>query len=479
MDFSEGCMICLEDYSHSNSPDLLPCGHSICTKCRKDISSKSSRDCPYCRISFEDYQVHPNNAFIRILLQQDIQILEEIKKLFNQRLNEIVDKEIEKQQATLKSIEKVEKEMISLFHMLKKRIIEVIDDNVLAKFLVIDNLDSEIEMIQCRLLDDDAPINVDVFNKDIENIRGKYANLDSNVTMKILKADLIKGKLELAMSQVQESINLELEDSRMALCSSRITIQNIINKNSSQNRKKFQSYNLFDPLPGLLNVYNMVEKSTRSLKHDFIVQESTIIQLHPNTICLMTPSHLLYIDSDKPNPFFVNLTKQVLGYCLGRYMGDLMIIGGEESEQTPLNRRRVLLRQNRKKWVSHASLNIPRVYATSESINNRIYVFGGNSDCSIEYFANGSWFMIQTKLINTWSNILSCNDGQNIYLLGGERYHSASNSVCVFNIDTKEINEIDKISYNVRKGFDTYAVCVNDEIYYNEGNKLFVYKIGK
>lgn len=477
MDFSEGCMICLEDYSHSNSPDLLPCGHSICIKCRKALSI-TSRECPYCRGSFEDYQVHPNNAFIRILLQQDIQILEEIKKLFNQRLNEIVDKEIEKQQETLKSIEKIEKDMMNLFHILRRRVIEVIDNNVIEKFSVIDNLDSEIEMIQCKLLDDNAPINVDVFNKDIANIREKYTNIDSNVTMKMLKNDLIIGKLGLAMSQVQECINFELEDSRMALCSSRMTIQNIINKNSFQNRRKFQSYNLFDPLPGILNVYNMVEKSTRSLKHEFIVQESSIIQLHPNTICLMTPSHLLYIDSDKPNPFFVNLTKQVVGYCLGRYMGDLMIIGGEEPEQTSINRRRVLLRQNRKKWVPQASLNISRVFATSESINNRIYVFGGNSDCSIEYFANGSWYLIQTKLLNTWSNILSCNDGQNIYLLGGERYHSGSNSVCVFNIESKEIKEIDKISYNVRKGFDTYAVCVNDEIYYNEGNKLYVYKKG-
>ncbi|OMJ90524.1 hypothetical protein SteCoe_7113 [Stentor coeruleus] len=475
MDFSEGCMICLEDYSHLKIPELLPCEHSICTNCRKNLSALS-KECPYCRNPFEDSQIRPNNAFIRILLQQDIQILEDIKKLFNQRLDEIVDKEIEKQQETLKSIDKIEKDMINLFCILKESVIEVINDNLIAKFNVINNLDSEIEIMQNKLFDDNAPINIDMFNNDIENIREKYAKIDSNVSMKLLKSDLIIGKLGFAISQIQESINLELEDSRMALCSSSMTIKNIINKNSLQNRRP-QVYYLFDPLPGLLNVYNIEKKSVMSVNHDFIVQESTIIQLHHDTICLMTSSHLLYIDSDKPTPYYVNLTKQVVGYCLGKYMGDLMIIGGEESEQTPLNRRRVMLRQNRKKWVGHASLNIPRVFATSESIKNRIYVFGGNSDCSIEYFAYGSWHLIQTKLLNTWSNILSCNDGENIYLLGGENYQSYSNSVCKFNIETLEIREVDKIINNIRKNFDTYAVYFNNEIFYNQGDKLFSYSI--
>ena len=160
MDFSDGCPVCLEDYSHKNSPQRLPCGHTICIKCLSKIL-KEIQECPYCRHSFRPDEIYPNISFLSKIIEQNIENLSELKKVFKQRLNEVVHCEIIKQEQALTKINDMKSAILKEVNIITEKISNIISDAIMKQEIIIDEIDSEIELLKERLEFITVGLNID------------------------------------------------------------------------------------------------------------------------------------------------------------------------------------------------------------------------------------------------------------------------------------------------------------------------------
>jgi RING-finger-containing E3 ubiquitin ligase len=387
MDFYDGCMICLESYSYSNSPKLVPCGHSMCSLCIGSIKAEYGI-CPYCRTPFRAEDIVPNSEFIKILIKEDIKNLTDIKNLFTTRLSEVVEVEMIKQQEIFETINDLERGISECFNTLRQQFTEIIDDSMIKQHQILKRIDDEINVLSNILSMNKGYSMIDDVKSATEKIKTKYINDDINIKLKQYQSGIFIQEIkDLAVEFSTKLKKLELALVEIPIFSTKAPLVEMSFFQPKTAPDKFNFGNLFDPLPGLLNIYNMKRKCLESFSHNLITQDSKCYQLHHNTVCLVTESHLLYIDIEKNHVATVALNKKIQGFCLARYLGDLAMIGGEEIGDSLNSRKRAHYRERRRVWVSLGLMNIQRMHATAESIGSRyIYVIGGNPDMSIELY---------------------------------------------------------------------------------------------
>ena len=477
MEFSDGCMICLDDYSYSKIPKILPCSHTICSICLVQLSGEC-RECPYCRSPFTTYEIFPNNDFIKKIVENDMENLAVARRIFEERLSEIIQNEINKHEQTLRVILEIKESLIQEVENIKIKIDAIIGELLAKRFQILDDMENEINLLESRMKMGKDFIAIDVIQASSDRLRQKYVNENAKIEINSCETTQYTQKLHLVLNKLQEPMRIASIPCEIPLFSCQSTLGNPLFW--PRHRDRFSSRNLFDPLPGFVDIYNVEAQTVRPVHHEYITQDSTCFQLHPNTVCILNSSYLLYIDQDKDFVFKVPQKKNIIGYCLGRFNGDLVIIGGDELGESTHNRRKAYLRKNRKEWVSLRTLRVQRMYATAESIFNKIYVIGGNPDMSIEYFNGEYWNMLPVKLQHNWKNVSSCYDRNLIYLLGGEgEGEETSSLISVLNLETNSIREIEHMNEKVVKGFSSYCVYLDGKIYYNFGDKLYVYTLTK
>lgn len=477
MEFSDGCVICLEEYSYSSLPEILPCHHTVCSNCIASLI-QDTKMCPCCRASFEKSNVQHNAVFIRMLIENDLSELQNIRILIGERVEEIIKDEIIKQQNIIEKIDKMEKEIAESFSKLRLKFEKIVEDASLKHQIFVDQIDQEINKLVEIADISNGPYPIQTIKNIKEKIKKNYINDDLKISLKLYRTGQVYEDMQkFADSLKTLALSVKLIVYEIPIFSTSRPLEEKIFFKPNFLNKNFKFSNLFDPLPGLLNIYDMSEKKVINKSDEYIKQNSICYQLHKNTICLVTDTHLLYIDSNKPEIYKTFLTKRIEGFCLGRVRGDIVFIGGIEYGRESNSARKVCQRLCRRSWVSLEMLKRERVNATAESINKYVYVIGGNPDMSIEVFDGDHWTLLPTKLSQYWSRILSCVDNDNIYLLGGENYDQKSNTVSVLNLSSNQIKNIGVVSHFVRKESDCYAVYVGNKIFYNFADKIFAYDL--
>lgn len=473
MDFIDGCPICLEEYSYGKIPKILLCGHTICSQCLGKILTENN-ECPYCRTPFVPGEVFSNMSFIREIVENDVESLGQARAQFEAKLFQIVSLEVSKQQEVLNEVLQVQKSINQEVERIKEKIEKSIEEIGRQQALIMDEIETDMEFITVRVRKGKEFNALEDIENTIKKIRKKYINGDSKIELKTLETSELTQNLKIILTCLSGKSELQVVSYEVPMFQTESTLGNPLFRPRFNDR--FSARNLFDPLPGGLTIYNIVEQSAQNIPHGFITQDSTCFQLHPNTICVINPSYLLYFDSDKEFVFTVKLKSLPSGYCLGRFEGDLMVIGGElENFQT--DGKNVLLRRFRKNWETLPSLRVQRKFATAESIQNKVFVIGGNSDMTIEYFNGVDWNFLPVKLRVNWRNMLSCYSGNLIYLLGGDGAKNKDTSISVLNLETNQISEIDVMNEKAIKDFDSYCAYIDNQIYYNFGDKIFVYTL--
>jgi ribosomal protein L37AE/L43A len=117
---TDSCCICLEDYNDNKK--ILKCGHSVCSRCIKNI-----KKCPYCRQSIikDSFTIKDNiKSIINQKLDKEKQE-QELNKLFN--YNEFIKNEI-----TVKRLQ-LNDSLINVFGIIGKNIIDCDDGKILFR----------------------------------------------------------------------------------------------------------------------------------------------------------------------------------------------------------------------------------------------------------------------------------------------------------------------------------------------------------
>ena len=74
-------------------------------------------------------------------------------------------------------------------------------------------------------------------------------------------------------------------------------------------------------------------------------------------------------------------------------------------------------------WVEIQSMHFPRANHTSVSVNNCIYVFGGNnSGCGVEVFDGSTWSALELEFASRMREMGACVSGDSVYIVGGYRF---------------------------------------------------------
>ena len=472
MEFSYECMICLDDYSYTKSPKMLPCSHTICSQCICQLPAES-RECPYCRSPFSPHEIFPNYELIKILTENDKNSLVVARSVFEERLAEIIQNEMNKTEQTLNLIEEIKVSLFKEVENIKIKVNVLIGELLAKKFDILEELEHEMSLFESRVKTSQGFMALDDIQASSDRLRQKYMNESAKININSCDATQYTQKLQLILNKIQEAVGINSIPNEILLFSTQSTLGNPLF--SPRKSERNPSRNLFDPLPGFVDIYNVETQTVRSFQDEHITHDSTCFQLHPNTICIVNSSYLIYIDADTAR---INYQKKhIVGYCLGRFMGDLVLIGGDDGESTN-SRRKVYLRKGRKAWEPLEPLKVQRMYATAESIYNRIYVIGGNPDLSIEYYNGNFWSLMPIKLQHNWKNLVSCYNRNLIYIMGGEGdRNEASSMISVLNLETNNIREIENMNEKVVKGFNSYCVYLDGKIFYNFGDKLFVYSL--
>ena len=69
LEYILACQICLEDFEETGDhvPRILPCFHSLCEKCLKQLIEGNSMECPECREKHRvvnGIKIFPQNKYI-------------------------------------------------------------------------------------------------------------------------------------------------------------------------------------------------------------------------------------------------------------------------------------------------------------------------------------------------------------------------------------------------------------------------------
>ena len=137
-----------------------------------------------------------------------------------------------------------------------------------------------------------------------------------------------------------------------------------------------------------------------------------------------------------------------------------------------------LYRFKRREWMALPQLREQRMYASCECMHNKIFVFGGNYEMTIEVFYANSWTVLPVRLQSAFSHMVTCTDHDSIYILGGiTPKNEISKTIYQFNISDSSLTALDSIDYELISDSNVSACWVNNQIFYNIGESLYQYEI--
>jgi uncharacterized protein (UPF0212 family) len=473
----EECMICLEEYSISHMPQLLPCSHMICHICISDLSS-GDLECPICRNPYKSSEITPNNDLIEKIMRDELVSFNSFHQQFENRLEEVVQSEIDKQLKCINQLNQLEIETIKTFSNLRKQLNEAMDNNSIVKHETLTKIKQDINSYSLILKD--ADLRHKEASEIVKMIEQKYLNNDVTLNLKVFSCEAFQKTLN-EITLMTSQAKVLVQDKSVCLFSKstvELVYERPAERRGATNRVNLYTARiLFNPMDQNLKMFNMKKRESLSFPHQFIQKESKCIHLHPETVCVVTPDHILYIDINDMSLYYVHFKRLWVGFCLGRHKGDLALIGGSRMNSDHPGRE-VLVRYKRKEWNNLPELNQERMYATCESLYNKIYVFGGNIDLSIEVFYMNRWRVLQVKLQSSYSHIVSCSDNNFVYLLGGVTETNEVNRVIYrFDSDHLTIAALDTIEYELISDCNVSACLFNNQIFYNTGDSLFQYDL--
>lgn len=469
----EECVICLEEYSNKHIPQLLPCSHMICDKCLAGVPNEL--DCPLCRNPCNKSEIIPNFDLFSKLMKENLLNLNHLQKQFEARLEEVVQSEIDKQLNCISKLNSLEKELVEKISKLKKKMSKLMDYNTSVKIQTMMKIEDDIVLVSSQLKQNLDILDFDEVSKQLKLIEKKYKEEDIMISLKTFEYDLVNIELEKILKNIL--VNFEFKANERHLCLFSENTVRLVHENPIRRINNFYASKiLFNPSDKKLSLMNMDKKEKSEFRNNLIQSDSICYQLHPNTVCVTTSSNILYLDLNDNSIYTAPFRFNWESFCLGRFKGDLVIIGGANNRSS--SGQEVLFLFKRKEWKALPPLLKPRQNATSESINNRIFVFGGNPDMTIEYFNFYNWQILSCRLKSAYSYIVSCTDTSSIYLLGGFTLNNSTNmEIFKFDTQSQTLNSLEKIHYEIFKTPNCSACCVKNEIYYNIGSEIFQYTL--
>ena len=478
MDYDkEECVICLEEYSNLHIPQTLPCSHMICDSCVANIPSENW-ECPLCRNPCTKSQIVPNFDLLSKLMGENLTNLNSLQKQFEERLDQVVQPELDKQLLCISLINKLEKEMIDFFSKIREKLNVIMNYNTGIKVTTLMRIEDDIGMISHHIKEDLGSLDFAEISKKLELVEKKYKERDIMISLRLFDCDFWTREAERICEITKNGFNINTHDQPLCLFGENsVRLVHSTANNFRHLRPNIPTF-LFNPRAGNLTLMNMEKREKDEREIDLVDNDSVCYQLHPNTVCVVSNSQVIYIDVYDRSLKIVNMNFRREDFCLGRYKGDLTIIGGTCSSGS--NGHEVTYLYKRKEWISLPKLQKSRLNAASESLNNQIYVFGGNPDLTIEVYNNGFWKLLPIKLCSSYSYIVSCLDSSSIYLLGGFTLENTTN-MTIYKFDTKNnsIKPLETIDYEVFKTSNCSACFVDNKIFYNIGDSIYQFNLSK
>ena len=474
----EECAICLEEYSSTHMPQLLPCSHNICSVCIETLPT-NEQICPLCRNPYTRTEITPNFDLIEKIMKAEYSSLGSLQLQFEKRLDEMVQIEIDKQLKCINMLNQIENQLIELFSGIRKKLNDAMDFNSIVKHNTMIKLREDIDTFATILKQFNFRYNETAdYVKVLEN---KYKEADIDLVLSVFDTESIQNDLKEISIRVFKLQDFPIKDSQVSLFG-KTSVPLVYTSPSSQrttsNRHNmYLSKILFNPGHQNLTMYNMQKQTSINYPHNYIRKESRCIHLHPQTVCVVTPDHILYIDIEDETHQVVYFRSLWEGFCLGRYKGDLTIIGGNRlASECP--GQEALYRFKRREWMALPQLREQRMYASCECMHNKIFVFGGNYEMTIEVFYANSWTVLPVRLQSAFSHMVTCTDHDSIYILGGiTPKNEISKTIYQFNISDSSLTALDSIDYELISDSNVSACWVNNQIFYNIGESLYQYEI--